>query len=75
MLFEEKVLMRIFGPKRVEVTGQWRTLHKKRLNDLCFTQNNIRVIKSRRMRSACSMYGGEKRRGEVNTEYWWGSLG
>ena len=43
-------LRRIFGPKRNEVTGEWRKLHNDRLNDLCASPNIVRVIKSRRMR-------------------------
>jgi hypothetical protein len=43
-------LRRIFGPKREEVTGEWRRLHNEKLYDLYSSQNVIRVIKSRRMR-------------------------
>jgi hypothetical protein len=49
-VFEKRVLRRIFGPKRDEVTGEWRRLHNEELNDLCSSPNTIRVIKSRRMR-------------------------
>ena len=42
---ENRVLRRIFGPKRDEVTGEWRKLHNKELNDL-YSSNIIRVIKS-----------------------------
>jgi hypothetical protein len=48
-VFENRVLRRIFGPKRDEVTGEWRRLHNKELNDLYSSQNIILVIKSRRM--------------------------
>jgi len=48
----EKVLRRIIGPRRDEVTGKWRRLHNEELNDLYFSPNNVRVIKSRRMRWA-----------------------
>ena len=48
--FENRVLRRIFGPKRVKVKGEWRKLHNEELNDLCSSPNIIRVIKSRRMR-------------------------
>jgi hypothetical protein len=44
------VLRRIFGPKRDEVTGKWRKLHKEELNNLYSSPNIVRVIKSRRMR-------------------------
>jgi len=40
------VLRRIFGPRRDEVTEEWRKLHNKELNDLYSSPNNIRVIKS-----------------------------
>jgi hypothetical protein len=49
-VFENKVLRRIFGPKRVEVTGEWRKLHNKELHDLYSLPSIIRIIKSRRMR-------------------------
>jgi hypothetical protein len=49
---ENRVLRRIFGPKRVEVTGAWRKLYNEELNDLYSSPNIIRVIKSRRMRWA-----------------------
>jgi hypothetical protein len=44
------VLWRIYGPKRNEVTGEWRKLHNEELNDLYCSPNIVRVIKSRRMR-------------------------
>jgi hypothetical protein len=46
-LFENRVLRRIFGPKRDGVTGEWRRLHNEELNDQCSSPNIIRVIKSR----------------------------
>jgi len=51
-VFENMVLKRIFGPRRDEVTGEWRRLHKEGLNDLYSSPNIVRVIKSRRMRWA-----------------------
>jgi hypothetical protein len=51
-VFENRVLRRIVGPKRDEVTGEWRRLHNEELNDLYSSLNIIRVIKSRRMRWA-----------------------
>jgi len=51
-VFENRVLRRIFGPKRDEVTGEWRKLHKEELNDLYCSPNIVRVIKPRRMRWA-----------------------
>jgi len=51
-VFENMVLRRIFGPRRDEVTGEWRRLHNVELNDLYCSPNIVRVIKSRRMRWA-----------------------
>ena len=51
-MFENKVLRRIFGPRRDEVTEEWRRLHNKELNDLYSSPNIVWVIKSRRMRWA-----------------------
>ena len=51
-LFENMVLRRIFGPSGEEVTGECRRLHNEELNDLYSPLNIVRVIKSRRMRSA-----------------------
>jgi hypothetical protein len=48
--FENKMLRRIFGPKRDEVMGGWRKLHNEELRDLYSSSNIIRIIKSRRMR-------------------------
>jgi len=49
-VFENRVLRRIFGPKRDEVTREWSKLHIEELNDLYSSPNIVRVIKSRRMR-------------------------
>jgi hypothetical protein len=51
-VFENRVLRRMFGPKRDEVTGEWRKLHNEELNDLYPLPNFVRVVKSRRMRWA-----------------------
>jgi len=51
-VFENRVLRRIFGPKREEVKGEWIKLHNEELNDLYSSPNIIRAIKSRRMRLA-----------------------
>jgi hypothetical protein len=49
---ENRVLRRIFGPKRDEVIGGWRKLHNEELHDLYCSPSIIRIIKSRRMRLA-----------------------
>ena len=51
-VFENKVLRRIFGPRRDEVTGDWTRLHNEQLNDLYSSHNIVLVIKWRRMRWA-----------------------
>jgi len=51
-VFEKRVLRRVFGPKKDEVTGDWRKLHNEELSDLYSLQNILRVVKSRRMRWA-----------------------
>ena len=51
-MFENRVLRRIFGRKRDEVTGERRKLHNEELNDIYFSPNIIRVIKLRKMRWA-----------------------
>jgi len=51
-VFENRLLRRIFGPKRDEVTGEWRKLHNEELHDLYCSPNIVRAIKSRRMRWA-----------------------
>jgi len=48
-MFENRVLRRIFGPNRDEVTEEWRKLHNEELNDLYCSPKIIRVMKSRRM--------------------------
>ena len=51
-VFENRGLRRVFGPKRDEVTGEWKKLHNGELNDLYSLPNIVRVVKSRRMRWA-----------------------
>jgi hypothetical protein len=62
-VFENRVLRRIFGPKRDEVTGEWRRLHNEELNDLYSSPNIVRVIKSRRMGWVRHAAGMGKREG------------
>ena len=57
------MLCRIFGPKREEVTGEWRKLHSEELNDLYTSPNIVRVIKSRIMRWAGQIARMGERRG------------
>jgi hypothetical protein len=51
-VFENRVLRRIFGPKKDEVTGDWRKLHNEELHNLYSSPNIMRMIRSRRMRWA-----------------------
>jgi hypothetical protein len=48
-VFENRVLRRVFGAKRDEVTGEWRKLHNEELNDLYALPDIVRVVKSRRI--------------------------
>jgi hypothetical protein len=70
-MFENRVLRRIFGPKRGEVTKEWRKLHNEELNDLYWSLN-VRVIKSKRMRWVGHV--ARMGRGEAYTWYWWGNM-
>jgi len=63
-VFENRVLRRLFGSKREEVTGEWRKLHNEELSDLYSLPSIVGVAKSRRMRWA----------GHVCTGFWWGYL-
>ena len=63
-VFENRVLRRIFGPERDEVTGEWRKLHNEEINGLYCSPNIVRVIKLRRMRWAGHVARTGQRRGE-----------
>ena len=62
-MFENRVLRRIFGPRRDEVTGELRKLYNEELNNLYCSHNIVRVIKLRRMRwvGQVARMGGEER--------------
>jgi hypothetical protein len=64
-VFKNRVLRRIFGPKRDEVKGEWRKFHNKELHDLYSSPSIIRIIKSRKMRWA----GHVARMGEKRSAY------
>jgi hypothetical protein len=66
-VFENRVLRRIFGPKRDEVTGEWRKLHSGELHNLYSSPDIIRLINSRRMRWAKHV----ARMREKCTTFWW----
>jgi hypothetical protein len=71
-VFENRVMRRIFGPKRDEVTGEWRKLHNEELNDLYFSPKIVQAIKSRRMRWAGHVARMEM--GGACTGFWWRNL-
>ena len=71
-MFEKRILRRILGPKRDELTGKWRKLHNEEINDLYCSLNIVRVIKSRRMKRAGHV--ARMRRGEAYTGFWRGNL-
>jgi len=63
-MFKNRVLRRIFGPKRIEVTREWSKLHNEALNVLYYSLNIVWVIKSKKneMGRALSTYTGDERR-------------
>ena len=71
-VLENRVLRRLFGPKRDEVKGKWRKLHNEELNKLYSSSNIIWLIKLKRMKWAghVTLWG----RGEVHTGFWWENL-
>jgi hypothetical protein len=68
-VFEDRVLRRIFGPRRDEVIREWRKLHNEELHDLYSSPSTIRIIRARRMRWAGHVARMGKR--EMHTGYWW----
>ena len=71
-VFENRVLRRIFGSERDEVTGEWRKLHKEELNYPYCSPSIVLVITSRRMRWAGHV--ARMGRDEAYRGYWWGNL-
>jgi len=69
-VFENRVLRRVFGHKRNEVTGEWRKLHNEEFSDLYPLPNIVQMLKSRRMR----WVGHVALMGEGCTGIWWGNL-
>jgi hypothetical protein len=70
-VFENRVLRRIFGPKRDVVIGGWRKLHNEELHNLYCSPSIIRIIKSRRMRWAGNVARMGRR--EMHIGFWWES--
>jgi hypothetical protein len=70
-VFENRVLRRIFGPKREEVMGEWRKLHNEELRDLYSSPSIIRTINSRTMR--WERHVARMGRRETRIGCWWGS--
>ena len=72
-VFENRVLRKIFGSRREEVTGEWRRLHNEELNDLYSSPNIVRVIKSRIMRGSGHVAHMGEDKGCIGS--WWGTGG
>jgi hypothetical protein len=66
-VFENRVLRRIFGPKRDEVMGGWRKLHNEQLRDLYYSTGIIRINKSRRV----AEHVARMWRSRMRIRYWW----
>jgi len=71
-VFENRVLRRVFGSKRDEVTGEWRKLHNEELSDLYSLPSIVWVVKSRRLRWAGHVVRIGEGRGVQG--FWWGNL-
>jgi hypothetical protein len=72
-VFENRVLRRIFGPKRYEVTGEWRKLYNEELFDIYSSPSITRMIKSTRLRWARHVAGWGRRGTRTRISYWWES--
>jgi hypothetical protein len=70
-VYSNSSLRRIFGPKRDEVTGEWRRLHNEELHDLYLSPTVVLVIKSRRMRWAAHVARLGKGRGNLRERDHW----
>jgi hypothetical protein len=68
-MFENRVLRRISGPKRGEMTGDWEKLHNEELRNLCSSPSIIRMIKSKSMR--WTGYVAQMGRRGMHIGYWW----
>jgi hypothetical protein len=66
-VFQSRILRKIFWPKRVQETGNWRKLHNEELDDLCSSPNVIWVTLTGNV-----AYMGRKK--EMPTQFWWGNL-
>jgi hypothetical protein len=71
-VFDNRVLRKVFGPKRDKVTWEWRKLHNEELSDLYSLPYIVWVVKARTMRWA--VHVARMGRGEVCTRFWWGNL-
>jgi hypothetical protein len=69
-VFENRVLRRIFGPKKDKVTGGWRKLHNEELHNLYSSRSIIKIIKSRRTWAGHVARMGRR---EIHIGYWWES--
>jgi len=69
---KNRILRKVFGPKREKVTGYWGKLHKEEFSDLYSLPNIVPVVKSRRLSWAGHV--ARMARGELRTGFWWGSL-
>ena len=72
MVFENRVVRKLLGPRKGEIPAEWKRPHNEELDDLYCSPNIVRVIQSRRMRLATHVACMGER--EVHTEFWWRNL-